>query len=166
MWIRLLPAISWTIIIMALCWLPEGWLHGGGGQGPEIKIPYLDKMIHAAIFFGFAVLWSGAIGDKRRFLWIGLGGLALALVTELVQNLPMIARHGNLKDGAADVAGLALGLVFSYFVEERFARGDYTRRARSIDDREGCFFRLDSFKPRWGGGNQHCRNRTFPPGRK
>ena len=49
------------------------------------KIPNLDKVVHWGIFVLFAILWLRVGSSPRRFLWVTLGGLALAVVSELVQ---------------------------------------------------------------------------------
>ena len=79
------------------------------------QIPYLDKIVHAGIFAVFGVLWLRALpGPKPRFLWVGLAGVALAALTEIVQNVPIIHREGEVQDAVADVVGMLAG--FPVFV--------------------------------------------------
>jgi hypothetical protein len=73
-------------------------------QGPD------DKVVHALIF----VVLAGA-GRWAATPWapLGLGLVAYAAVTETLQALLPIDRHGDVRDLLADVSGVLLGLVLS-----------------------------------------------------
>jgi hypothetical protein len=110
-------AVLWTITILSLCWLPFEWLQGIGDETPWFEIPDLDKLIHWGIFVAFSVLWVRLGASRWRYAWVGLGGLALAVVSETVQNLPWINRDGNLGDTISDVIGIAIGLAVAPWIE-------------------------------------------------
>ena len=62
----------------------------------------------------FSVLWLRTRpAGKRRYLWILLAGTALAAITEIVQNLPIINREGEFEDFLADFAGVLFGFPCS-----------------------------------------------------
>lgn len=72
-----------------------------------------DKFVHALIF----VLLTIA-GRWAAVLWLPLGaGLAAyAAVTEILQAVLPIDRHGDVRDLVADVTGVAVGLLLSWVV--------------------------------------------------
>ena len=136
--LRVLPAVLWTILILVMCWTPDVWIPVG--EGPEsfvFKVIHLDKIVHAGIFTVFSLLWLRALPNgKQRFLWVGLAGTALAAITEIVQNVPIIHREGEFVDSVADVVGLVLGFPLFLWVE-RMVRGWRTvRPATTVQDLE------------------------------
>jgi len=118
--IRLAAAIVWTLTIMALCWLSPRWVHRVERSSSWFEIPNLDKVVHWGIFCAFALLWLRASRSSRRYWFVALGGLALAAITELVQNLPIVNRDGNVADAIADLIGVLIGLAIASSVEPFF----------------------------------------------
>ncbi len=122
--IRLAGAVFWTLAIMVLCWLSPGWVEELEQKTPGwFAFPDLDKVVHWGIFCIFALLWLRTSESRRRFWMVALGGLALAVITEVGQNLPFIRRDGNVPDAIADVIGVLIGLAIAVPVEPlwRFA---------------------------------------------
>jgi hypothetical protein len=120
--LRLGMALLWTLVILVLCWSPGFWVNEIERGSSWFTIPNLDKAIHWSIFAVFSVLWVRSGTSRSRYLWVGLGGLALAAVTELVQNLPIIGRDGNLGDALGDLLGVVAGLAAAPLVEPLFRR--------------------------------------------
>ena len=115
---RLLSAVLWTIVILVLCWTPQIWLPVTEGPGSWAHFLRLDKVVHAGIFAVFAVLWLRALpAGSNRFLWVGLAGAALAAITEIVQNVPIINREGEFQDAVTDVVGVLIGFLFFPWIE-------------------------------------------------
>ena len=77
-----------------------------------------DKVVHALIFVVLTVA-----GRWAALPWVALGvGLAAyAAVTEILQAVLPIDRQGDVRDLAADVIGVAVGLLLSW-VAVRFFR--------------------------------------------
>jgi hypothetical protein len=115
--IRLAAAISWTLAIMALCWMSPRLVHELEHSSSVFELPDLDKAIHWAIFCIFALLWLRVSGSSHRYWLVALGGLALAVITEWVQSLPIVHRDGNIPDAVADVIGVVIGLAVARTVE-------------------------------------------------
>jgi hypothetical protein len=132
---RLAMAILWTIVIMMLCWLPGSIVQKLEDGSSWFDVPDLDKVIHAGIFVVFSILWARALSCRRRFAWVALGGLGLAIVTELVQKLPVVGRDGEISDAITDVAGVLVGMAAAPLVEPV---------ARFIEAR---IFRIDISQP-------------------
>lgn len=108
---RLIAAAAWTVLLLGACMIPGYWLHMS-----ESKMPFgliqVDKVVHGVLFAGFGLLWFG-VGRSRTWLaTIVAVGLALAVLTEVGQGLPAIARDPDPMDALADAAGLfaALGV--------------------------------------------------------
>ena len=119
----------------AICWTPDVYLPVR--EEPsflELILPIpIDKVVHAGIFVVFAVLWlRGLNGERRWFPWLLAGGVALAAVSELGQNLPIVHRDGEFADGFADVIGLLLGFPV-FFVLERYLGRLAVRTSRPLD---------------------------------
>jgi hypothetical protein len=114
---RVTMAAVWTLLILILCWLPGEWVRSVKEGSPWFEIPNLDKVVHWGIFVIFAVLWLRVGSSRWRYTWVGLGGLALAAVSEIVQNLPMIGRVGSLNDTMTDVIGILIGLAVAPWIE-------------------------------------------------
>jgi len=115
--IRLAAAVVWTLTIMALCWLSPKWVQKVQHSSSWFELPSLDKIVHWGIFCVFAVLWLRVSVSSRRYWLVALGGLALAAITELVQNLPIVNRDGNVADAITDLIGVLIGLAIGSRVE-------------------------------------------------
>jgi len=116
---RLLSAVLWTIVILLLCWTPQIWLPVEEGLNSWGQYLHLDKIVHAGIFAVFAVLWLRALPPRsNRFVWVGLAGTALAAITEIVQNVPIINREGEFQDSVADVVGMLIGFLVFPWIEK------------------------------------------------
>jgi len=116
--IRLALAVVWTLVILVLCWTPADWLPVKETEGSVWDLPHKDKFVHAGMFFVFAVLWLAATREKPgRFAWVAAAGIALAVVTELGQNLPFLRRDGEVADALADCVGVVVGLWLFPWIE-------------------------------------------------
>jgi uncharacterized membrane protein YccC len=107
----------WTLVIMALCWASPRWVHKVVRSSSWFALPDLDKVVHWGIFCVFTVLWMRTSQSNRRYWLVALGGIALAAITELVQNLPIVNRDGNMADAITDVIGVLIGLAVASWVE-------------------------------------------------
>jgi len=108
--LRVVVAVLWTIVILVLCWTPQTLLPMNERKASLTQELHLDKFVHAGIFTVFTVLWLRTQpAGKTRYLWILLAGTALAAVTEIMQNLPIINREGEFEDAMADFAGVLFG---------------------------------------------------------
>lgn len=105
-------AAAWTLLIFALCWWPKARL-GDAERGLSMKVPNADKLVHMALFAGYGWLWMAAPTGRRAAI-VGATGLAVAILSELGQNLPIVNRDAELLDGLADAAGLALGVAAAF----------------------------------------------------
>jgi VanZ family protein len=107
---RLWMAWLWTLVILFLCWLPRQYIPGEEGLRPPFVLN-IDKYVHIGIFVVFGFLWMRPSESKRQYLWVFLGGVALAVITEFGQKNRFVNRDGNLPDGLADTTGVLLGLA-------------------------------------------------------
>ena len=150
---RLLSAMLWTFVILVLCWTPQVWLPVEEGPDSWSQSLHLDKVVHAGIFGVFAVLWLRALrAGSNRFLWVGLAGNALAAITEIVQNVPIINREGEFQDAVADVVGLLIGFLFFPWVERTLnARRSLGSRVQVTDPSDMSRSRLPIAEESSGG---------------
>ena len=107
---RVWAAVAWTVAILVACWMPEGRLPVPEEGPAGWRIPHKDKAIHLGLFAVFGVLWMRAATGPRRAAWIVIGGLVLAVVSELGQGVPAVSRDPDVFDALADAAGLVLGV--------------------------------------------------------
>ncbi len=97
-------AVSWAVLIVALCTIP-------GTDLPEIDIASIDKLAHFSLFAVLAWLWldatDGPIG--RRSAVVLLLGSLFGLATEYYQGLLPWERTPDMLDAAANAVGLMAG---------------------------------------------------------
>jgi hypothetical protein len=121
---RIAMAVLWTLVICFLCWMPGRWVHEVEHGSPWFQLPDLDKVVHWGIFVLFAVLWLRTGTSRWRYAWVALGGLAMASITELVQNLPAIGRDAEVGDAITDLIGVAIGLAVFRWLEPLMRRAE------------------------------------------
>ncbi len=122
--LRLVSAIAWTLVILILCWTPDIYLPVEEEPGfLSLLLPFpIDKAIHVAIFTVFAVLWLRAMGGGWKcFAWVALAGIALAALSEIGQEVPIVNRDGSWEDGLADCLGVLLGFP-AFLLLERYLK--------------------------------------------
>ena len=104
--------LAWlgTCLIVTLCLWPKTWLPAR--EASPRNAPHADKVIHFAMFAVFGLLWMrvGPVSRARVGLVLA-AAVALAIGTELLQGLPLIARDPDPFDAIADVLGGAMGVA-------------------------------------------------------
>lgn len=90
-----------------------------GGPGT----PGLDKLVHAGIFLLPAAL--GVVAGIH-LAWLGGALVAHAIVSELVQQLALPERSGDVWDAVADIAGVAIGLGVGVMIARRMRQSPRT----------------------------------------
>src|SRR5206468_11906973 len=103
-------ALAWTVLLGALWLVPGRWLRDES-KLLGVGVSHLDKVGHCGLFAVFGLLWARAGRGPRRGAWIVAGGVALAVLTEVGQGLPIVARDPDVLDALADVAGLLPGVA-------------------------------------------------------
>ncbi len=119
---RLRVAVLWTLVILTLCWLPRSIVEEVEKDSSWFEIPNFDKVVHWGIFMLFSILWLRVGTSPWRFLWLALGGLALAVVSEVVQSLPIIGRDATIGDAVTDCIGLFIGIAMARALEPLLRR--------------------------------------------
>ncbi|MCD8538780.1 MAG: VanZ family protein [Leadbetterella sp.] len=104
------PAVSATVCVCILLFAPSsdlpddtpGWIN--------------DKVAHGIVFSGLSFLWMQYLRKRNRVLLLLT---VFAFLTEIVQYLlpGSFQRSFDLKDIAADIAGMVAGLVLSGFFD-------------------------------------------------
>jgi VanZ family protein len=111
-------AILWTLLIFILCLMP-------GKDIPNIKVPFIDKWTHFALFGVFAFLWySTKPTQKISFVFfIFIIAAALGWLIETLQGLfPSLGRSKDVMDMVADCTGGLIGIAIFYFFHRRAER--------------------------------------------
>ncbi len=103
-------ALAWAVAILVVCWTPRAVLPV---SETSASVPHHDKYIHAGIFGVYALLGTAGRPGVRRFAIILVSGVALAIISELGQELPLVGRDADVYDALADISGLLLGLGIS-----------------------------------------------------
>jgi VanZ family protein len=114
---RLFAAMVWTLLIMVLCWMPSNLVREVEDESSWFKIPHLDKIIHCALFAGFSVLWLRVRQFRRPIALVVTSGFALAVLTEIVQSVPLIGRDTSVADMVTDGIGVLVGIAIAPLVE-------------------------------------------------
>jgi hypothetical protein len=128
--IRCAIAVGWTLTIMIVCWIPRVLLHEVEGDGTFYRLPNFDKLVHGWIFVVFAVAWLRALSGPRRMVVVFWAGLLLAIMTEAVQEVPVIGRDATLGDIVADSVGVLVGLAITPLIAPWLDR--WERRVRAV----------------------------------
>jgi len=102
---------------MTLCWLPYQVVQKVEKTSSWFEIQHIDKAVHCGVFVVFSVLWVRLWTSWQRFAWVGLMGLGLAALTEIVQLVPIIGREAGFDDGATDMLGCVIGLALYPLLE-------------------------------------------------
>ncbi len=101
------------MVVFGLCWAPRRLLP----VQEEHAVPFLfasfDKVVHFALFAGFAFLWMFTGRFKAR--WVLVAGFAVAALSELGQALPIVNRDAEWPDGLADALGVLVGCAVYQF---------------------------------------------------
>ena len=111
---RRLIALLWTAGLFAATLVP-------GEYVPNVPVLSFDKLIHVAMFAGFALLWLALYPHRRGVVVVG--GLAVGLAIEVLQDVLPIHRSGEAADLLADAVGLALALALHGLWARRGATG-------------------------------------------
>lgn len=87
------------------------------------KIPHIDKLVHAVLFFTLSYLWQWYFYKRKitslqvvntKVLFIAL--MVYGIIVEILQEFLPIPRGGDFFDFFADLVGALLGIVaFNYF---------------------------------------------------
>ncbi len=130
---RVTLAVLWTLLILILCWIPRTVMEVVEQDATWFMIPNVDKVVHWGMFVVFAIFWIRVGSSPRRYFWVILGGIALAVVSELGQELPMVGRDATLGDGVTDLIGILIGLTLAHVfsplllrIESRIFRKAYS----------------------------------------
>jgi VanZ family protein len=106
----LIAALLWSIIILILCSIP-------GKEMPKINLfDNVDKIVHAAMFFIFMLLWLKVIGWKK-IVPLLLIAIAYGIGLEFYQKYCIAGRSMDPWDAIADTFGAFL--VFLPFVKNK-----------------------------------------------
>lgn len=101
------PVVLWAAGILVVTTVPVP-------AGPETEVPYLDKAVHAAMYFGLGWTVARALHRTGRSRG-GALGLALAAAAGFAAldewHQSWVGRDPALGDWVADAAGLVAGLT-------------------------------------------------------
>ncbi|MEJ7638396.1 MAG: VanZ family protein [Singulisphaera sp.] len=108
---RALLASAWTVVILAIFLVPSDWLPVAEARlsSSHFLLPR-DKLVHSGMFAILSVLWMRVMPTRGWTVLVSVGGLALAILTELGQGLPMIGRDPDRLDALADAVGTFVGV--------------------------------------------------------
>ena len=108
--IALAGLVMWTLAILVGTHLPPGSV--------DLPARGLDKVVHFGAYAVWGILAGLAIEPRSGYLLMPiLVGLLLAALDEASQ--PLVARHGDLLDLAADLAGICSGLLLMRGIRRR-----------------------------------------------
>jgi len=112
--LKILPAITWVVLVTVLLCIPGSALPEANWFG---KI-WLDKWVHIALFLIMVFLWCRSVSNSegrkvRYFGQIAVYFLIYGIAMELVQKYFIPNRSFDLKDILADGLGCAIGLLIS-----------------------------------------------------
>ncbi len=110
-----LPGIAWFFVVGVLTLMPAS-------DVPEVSwmdnIPNFDKLVHAGLFGGLALLFSlpllkSQLSQKQKFNYsikISLAAIIWGITIEFLQKFYVPSRDFDLMDWAADAVGVIIAL--------------------------------------------------------
>lgn len=109
--------LLWLAIILVLSLVP-------GNKLPGIPyIPHLDKIVHALMYFGLAVLLVRPLKIlpiSRPYLWSVMICLVIGSAVEYSQAYLTVNRSGSFYDELANVFGAMMGVAFYHLFIRNF----------------------------------------------
>ena len=103
-------SVIWLIIILVICSIP-------GDNIPSTSILdklYLDKVVHAFIYFVFfTLLKSDLIKDKRKFTTIFAFAFCViyGIFIEILQGSFLTGRSAEINDVYANISGVIIAVI-------------------------------------------------------
>ncbi|MCB9045249.1 MAG: VanZ family protein [Chitinophagales bacterium] len=99
-------AISWTLLIFILCFLP-------GDELPDVDIPFIDKWAHILLFAGFSFFWLLAEPTRRptSLLFLLFITVFVGWLVEYIQGHYVEGRTQDNMDTLADTVGGFVGII-------------------------------------------------------
>lgn len=117
--VRPLLALAVTAGVVAVCLCPASWMPMPR-KISSVENKNLDKLVHFSIYATFGLAWMLAIPNGTPVRAWGArviaAGVALAIGTELAQDIPAISRDPDVFDCLANF----LGLMTTTFLAMRF----------------------------------------------
>ena len=112
--IALVLAVLWTLLISTSCLLPASSFKAFSFD----TIISIDKLVHFTFYSVFFVLWSLALGlKKKRQLFILMAvTITFGVLIEILQATMSLGRSYELDDIIANTIGSVLGLVMLPFI--------------------------------------------------
>ena len=129
---RAFLAGTWTLVILFLCWLPRFYMPVKEHGPPPFRIPNVDKLVHLGIFAVWGFLWMGVARSPHQARRVFLAGVGFTILTEVVQELPMVSRDANLFDGIADTIGIGVGIGLDSLVRRHLASDEVVPERQEI----------------------------------
>ncbi len=116
---KFIPGIAWFFVVLILLCLP-----GNDIPQPDswFQIYYVDKIVHLCLFGLLAYLFllpiaGSGFTEKQKvhyLIKISLAASLWGLTTEFIQRFYINGRSFDLLDWAADTAGIAFALYYSF----------------------------------------------------
>lgn len=101
------------------------------GEAGGVAVPGIDKVVHVGVFA--LTVWAAGrlLAPRRRFPmgWMVLAAVLHAVLIEVLQGALLPHRSADVRDVAADVVGVGIG-VLAWHLERRLASARASRRAR------------------------------------
>ena len=112
--IALVLAVLWTLLISTSCLLPASSFKPFSFDTTIL----IDKLVHFTLYSVFFVLWSLALGlKKKRQLFILMAvSITFGVLIEILQATMSLGRSYELDDIIANTIGSVLGLVMLPFI--------------------------------------------------
>lgn len=112
-------AFAWALLILVLCLMPGSALPAWHWA----DLLSVDKAVHAGLFAVLAVLVllglrvhaGGAPLPAPAILWAVVACVVYGGLLELLQQLPVLGRRGDLSDLLANTAGCGLGWLWDRY---------------------------------------------------
>ncbi|MBW2938637.1 VanZ family protein [Aureisphaera sp. CAU 1614] len=94
-------------------------------KGPKVNIPFFDKIVHALLYFLFAIIWlfyfrSLGKESKSIYVFVSIALFIYGIIIEVLQGSYIVTRTHDNWDIVANATGIIIGVLVFYKAKDTF----------------------------------------------
>ena len=111
-------AIGYSLFVTVIMLVPVT-------KGPKVNIPFFDKIVHAILYFLFAIIWLlyfRSFGTESRsvYVLVSIAFFIYGIVIEVLQGSFIATRTHDNWDIVANATGIFIGIIVFYKAKDIF----------------------------------------------
>lgn len=111
-------AIGYSLFVTVIMLVPVT-------KGSKVNIPFFDKIVHALLYFLFAIIWllyfrSLEKESKSIYVLVSIALFIYGIIIEVLQGSYIAARTHDNWDIVANATGIIIGVLVFYKAKDTF----------------------------------------------